>query len=104
MIEAKTIPIRDDKGNRFVIPSYIIRTDGEDVKYTKTDILLNVMAVCQATHTNYDDWMELDLENFPHVVTEMGSRAFQHGYCTVWLFEGPIFDEIKSSADNEEKS
>lgn len=92
---AKTQSFTDRDGNRFIIPSYIIYDDDEDAP-SGYDITCKAMTLSLALGSDVSldkGWFEFDEYNFPHVSTELRSNRFLHGACTVYMFEGPLFDD-----------
>lgn len=100
---AVTKSFTDDKGNRFIFPSWIIYPEDEaqDTNPTKYNLILDAMMLSLSVGvTTDDDWFEFDHKNFPHLKTDIYSRNFAHGGATVLLFAGPEFDKAMSEQDN----
>lgn len=84
----------DKRGNRFIVPSYIVDIDGD---VSGSDSILQAMTMSNALRgevTLEKEWLYFERNLFPHVSTELISSAFLHGAATVYMFAGPIFDEI----------
>lgn len=101
---AVTKAFTDDKGNRFIFPSFIIWPDKEaqHTNPAKHDLTLRAMGLEVAISGLRADegWFEFDPARFPHVRTDIGSRAFLHGGATVMLFAGPEFDALRDGASS----
>ena len=91
---AWTHAFTDDKGNRFIYPSFI-RWPGvdEDKLFSKSDIILQAMTLNIALGTKSEEF-EFAPEVFPHIKTDIGHRNFAHGGATIMLFAGPEFDKV----------
>lgn len=96
---ARTKSFRDDNGNRFIIPSYVIYPDDPDAP-SATDIMLRAIELsCLGVAKAEDNWFEFDPEKFPHVQSVARSRAFLHGGATVLIFEGPEFEAARAASE-----
>lgn len=94
-MKCKTKVFIDNKGNRCVIPSMIIRENDENAR-SNYDVSSEAHNLTIFTELDLEkDWYEFDDDIFPHVVTELRSHAFLHGYATAYVFDGPLFDKIK---------
>ena len=92
MTKAATKAFKDEHGNRFIFPSFIIREDDQDSP-SRTDIILRAMEMKIILGLEVDeDWFEFDLEHFPHVREIACSPKFRHGGATVLIFAGPQFE------------
>lgn len=88
---------RDDKGNRMVFPSMIY--DDRADEPLATEMWRRGLEMRAATGLEMEEgWLDIDRARFPHVVTEAGSSGFLHGRATAYLFDGPVFEAIKSEA------
>lgn len=88
----KIKPFRDKKGNRMIFPSQILW--GKETDPNKYDVDTHLSTFQTMTHgVTVEDWIEVDENVFPHVSGEVGSNIFQHGRASVYIFEGPDFDE-----------
>lgn len=96
---AKTQSFTDRDGNKFIIPSYIIYDEDENAP-SGYDIMCKAMTLSLALGSDVklnEGWFSFDEYNFPHVSIELLSNRFLHGACTAYVFEGPLFNEIKGT-------
>lgn len=98
MATAVTKAFTDERGNRFIFPSFIIR-EGADDAPSKASVILSAMELSVILNLKSDDgWFEFDPEHFPHVREVACSRSFAHGGATVLIFAGPQFDAAVAEA------
>lgn len=95
-MKVKTKAFKDQHGNCFVLPSLVVIPDHPQSP-TEFDVTVQAIAFYVSIgEVDYytPDWFEFDLETFVHIRTELSSPVLSEGKTIVYLFEGPIFDEI----------
>lgn len=93
----KTVTFRDKHGNRMFFPSWCIFEDGDNI-HTVDELLFMKMQYESVLDFVFDDEMtEFSEENFALVEGEIFSSALKHGSATVFVFEGPAFDDAMKS-------
>lgn len=95
---ARAKVFKDKDGNRMLFPGLIYESREDEPLATALWSYGNQMRVATGIEME-DGWHEFDLTAFPHVVTQLASPGFEHGGTDAYVFEGPVFDKVKSELD-----
>jgi len=104
MAKHKTPVFFDKDGNRFIFAGYAVNCEtGETAAgLSGANVVIEAMMLSVTTGLQKEEeWLEFDNDHFPHVKTDLLSRAFEHGGVEVMCFSGPQFD-LAMAAHKEE--